>query len=196
MTAPEASKYYDCDPFIPGAFPEDHPEVYPRLPLHSVEDPRHPLGHFISVLNKDLTDDAGHLLVSEGAPVIELGFVKPLHPLDKDQRRLQKLLSHIAGPLRLAHMALEGHPIDLMDEDDLSYLGAPFREQGQLPPAVVAHTRPDVAEIAVSDFGFEHAGSSDCIPEPRARAIQSLGHTPATIYRLMDRFMSIEVTRI
>lgn len=186
VTFTEAAKYYDCDPFIPGAFTDDLPQT----------DPRRPLRHFSNILTDDLTDSNGTMIVPKGAAIIELGFTAPLHPIDRDERFLRNMLGNIAGPLSLASMAWGDGPIEPMTEEDRAFLRAPFQEQGALPLAVVAHTRPDVAEIAVSDFGFEHAGSSDCIPEPRARAIQALGHTPATVYMLMDRFLSIEVTRI
>lgn len=182
VTPPEANKYYGCDPFIPGAFAENTPQIGSRRPLR----------HFVTTLGGHLRGSDGALIASKGAVIVELGFVASLHPIDRDQLHIRSMLGRIAGPLRLARMALEGHSVERMGDNNLAFLRAPFQEQGRLPTTVIAHTRPDVAEVAVRDFGFAYAGTPACVPKPRAEAIQALGHEPVTIYMPIEQFLAIE----
>jgi hypothetical protein len=184
VASTETNEYYGCDPFIPGAFAEDPSQISPRDPLQ----------HFVATLNGDLRDSNGALIAPKDTVIVELGFVASLPPVDRDQHHIRRMLGDIAGLLRLSKIALDGRSIEPMDEEDLAFLRAPFQGQGVLPSAVIAHTRPDVAEIAVRDFNFEFAEPSNCVPESRVRAIQALGHAPVTVYMFMEQFLSIKAT--
>jgi hypothetical protein len=175
--AKSKNTFYDCDPYIPGIYPERDP----RTDFFA-----NPLNFFGAELTADFVGNDGQVIAAAGTKVVEIGAVTPFHNFSKSKFAVEGGLSALGLGLSVIGDILADPTDTFATPEERANLIQCMGET--LPELVVGHTKESVGAVAVKDFGFALANNTDSIPPTHLEAIAATGEAPVTVYMPMAQF--------
>jgi hypothetical protein len=175
-----ANTFYQCDPYTPGIYPKLQPstDFFPN-----------PFNIFGAELRSDLVGDDGQVVAAAGTKVIELGVTAPSPDYVKNRQAVGGALTLLGLSLSVMHDILADPHDTIVSAQERANIIQCMGDT--LPNIVVGHTRQSVGAVAVRDFGFAAAGSTDSIPTAHLEAITATGEAPMTVYMATEQFRAM-----